>query len=390
MRNRSLFIMLRNVMIPVVLAMTLLIIAFLGFIWIRYRNSPLNPLEAFILNLNLALHGNDIEKAAGTDPALVCFTVSPGDTAGAIAKNLANQGFNIDPELFRMYVRFNGVDAQLKAGTFSISRQFNIPQIAAKLTDPKSNSITFRVIEGWRIEEIAQLIDATPGLNFRGAEFLALVGPGSSGSQPGLVATFAAKMGIPKGRSLEGFLFPDTYALPACGKADDLVARMLTNFENRVGDDLRTSAQAKGLSMYQTITLAAIIQREAVVDEERPLIGGVYFNRLINGQRPNPDAGIPTTLDADPTIQYAIGNTRTQGTWWPALTRDDYRGIQSPYNTYLNRGLPPGPIANPGLASIQGAANPTPTNYNYFRACGNEGGRHRFTVTLAEHQAACS
>jgi len=386
MQKRSLFIVFRNVMIPVVLAMLLLVMALLGFIWIRYRGSALNPFEAFVLDFSLKLRSGDLERSSGADTGVLCFTVDPGDTAGVIATKLVKQGFNLDPELFRSYVRFYGIDAQLKAGTFSISRTNTIPQLAQKLTDPRGNAISFRVVEGWRLEEIAALIDATPNLPFKGADFLALVGPGSSSST---VTAFAAKMGIPQGRSLEGFLFPDTYSLPACGKADDLVVRMLANFENRVTDDIRTAAQARGLSMYQTVTLASIVQREAVVDDERPVIAGVYYNRLLNGLKATPDPAIPVTLDADPTIQYALGSTRTPGTWWPALTLSDYRGVQSPYNTYINRGLPPGPIANPGLASIQAAAAPTPTQYVYFRACAGDNGRHRFSVTFAEHQAAC-
>jgi len=111
MQKRSLFIVFRNVMIPVVLAMLLLVMALLGFIWIRYRGSALNPFEAFVLDFSLKLRSGDLERSSGADTGVLCFTVDPGDTAGVIATKLVKQGFNLDPELFRSYVRFYGIDA---------------------------------------------------------------------------------------------------------------------------------------------------------------------------------------------------------------------------------------------------------------------------------------
>lgn len=378
----------RLVAIIGIIAVVFVCVLVVAFIFLTNRGGALNPIEAFILQFDLARRSAELERPAGTDPAIFCFTVEPGDTAATIAQRLIQQGFSIDADLFRNYVRYQGIDARLQAGTFAFSRTMNITQIAYKLANARGEAISFRVLEGWRLEEIAELIDQTAALPYRGPDFLALTGPGA-GSLPGPIGEFAARAGVPAGRSLEGFLFPDTYSIPACGTVQSLVERMLQNFDTRVTDSIRSAIQARGLTLYQGVTLASIIQREAIFDDERPMIAGVYLNRLANGAKAQPDPNVPTTLDADPTIQYALGKSRSPNTWWPPLTQADYRGVSSPYNTYLNRGLPPGPIANPGLASIEAVANAIATPYNYFRACPGSGGRHIFSVTFAEHSAAC-
>jgi UPF0755 protein len=191
---------------------------------------------------------------------------------------------------------------------------------------------------------------------------------------------FAARVGLPLGSSLEGFLFPATYTLPADAPADELINRMLQNFNAQVTDQMKADAAKQGLTLYQAVTLASIVEREAVVADERPLIAGLYLNRLRKSM----------TLDADPTVQYPLGNTRDPATWWPQISVDDYRNVNSPYNTYLNPGLPPGPIANPGLSSIRAVIYPQASEYLYFRATCTGDGRHKFAATLAEQQAnAC-
>ena len=375
--------------IPAFLIGSLLCVALIGVIFAVAASTPhLNPLEAIILRLWLTLRSAELNRPLGADASAVCFSVPRGADASRIAQQLAAQGFALDPDLFRAYVRYLNIDSRLQAGTFLLRRSLTLPQLAERLTSANADTVVFRTLEGWRLEEIAAAIDRTPGLNFTGADFMALVGAGAS-SQAGPIGAFAARFGVPAGSSLEGFMFPDTYTLPACSTASELVERMLTNFEARVTPQMRAAAQANGLSLYETITLASIVQREAVFDDERPRIAGVYLNRLLNGRRAAPDPNVPTTLDADPTVQYAIGNMRNPETWWMRLTREDYRGVQSPYNTYLYRGLPPTPICSPGLASIMAAIYPERTDFAYFRACPSSGGRHVFSRSLAEHARAC-
>jgi UPF0755 protein len=369
---------------------SLLCVALIGVVFAVAAGTPhLNPLEAIILRARLTLRSAELSQPLSEDTSIVCFSVPRGADAARIAQQLAAQGFALDPELFRAYVRYFNIDSRLQAGTFSLRRSLTLPQLAERLTDANADTVIFRTLEGWRLEEIAAAIDRTQGLAFTGAEFMALVGAGA-GSQSGVIGAFAARVGVPVGSSLEGFLFPDTYTLPACSTVSELVEQMLTNFETRVTPQMRAAAQANGLSFYETITLASIVQREAIFDDERPRIAGVYLNRLLNGRRAVPDPNVPTTLDADPTIQYAIGNTRNPETWWTRLTTEDYRGVQSPYNTYLYRGLPPTPICSPGLASITAVIYPERTDFAYFRACPNSGGRHVFSRSLAEHANACN
>ncbi|MFQ3536083.1 MAG: endolytic transglycosylase MltG [Aggregatilineales bacterium] len=380
----------RSLIIPVLALSSVLSLALCGVVFAAAASTPhLNPLEALLLRARLTLRSAALNQPLGADTGLVCFTVARGADAASIAQQLAAQGFAVDPDLFRAYVRYFNIDSRLQAGTFSLRRSLTLPQLAERLTNANADTIRFRTLEGWRLEEIAAAIDRTDGLAFTGADFMALVGAGAR-SQAGAIGAFAAQVGVPIGRSLEGFLFPDTYSLPACDTAQSLVERMLANFEARITPQVRDAAQASGLSLYEAVTLASIVQREAIFDDERPRIAGVYLNRLLNSRRTPPNPNVPLTLDADPTIQYAIGNTRNPETWWPRLTPEDYRSVQSPYNTYLYQGLPPTPICSPGLASILAAIHPEQTDFAYFRACPNSGGRHIFSRTLAEHANACN
>jgi UPF0755 protein len=183
---------------------------------------------------------------------------------------------------------------------------------------------------------------------------------------------------LPDPPSLEGYLFPDTYNLSTDMTAIDLVKVMLDNFENQVDAELQERFNENGFSLHQAVTLASIIEREAVIAEEGPVIASVFINRLALGMK----------LEADPTVQYAIGSEG--GGWWkPSLTLDDLN-VQSPYNTYLYEGLPPGPIANPGLSALRAVAYPAETTYLYFRAMCDGSGRHAFAVTYEEHlENAC-
>ncbi|MEP7359899.1 MAG: endolytic transglycosylase MltG, partial [Anaerolineales bacterium] len=156
-----------------------------------------------------------------------------------------------------------------------------------------------------------------------------------------------------------------------------IVDKMLANFEARLPDGYGQQAAAQGLTVFQAITVASLIEREAVVDEERPIIASVIYNRLAAGQR----------LEIDAATQYVLGQP---GLWWPRLDGLDLRAIVSPYNTYAVEGLPPGPVSNPGLSSIIAAGSPATTDYLYYRARCDGSGRHFFAATYEEHLAnAC-
>jgi UPF0755 protein len=204
--------------------------------------------------------------------------------------------------------------------------------------------------------------------------FLVVVHQGTAVSSPLLADR------PPRG-SYEGYLFPDTYRLPVEATPEDLITAMLENLANKLPADVFNLTERQGLTFYEVLTLAAIVEREAVLPTERPIIASVYLNRL------SPDSPRPH-LEADPTVQYAMGYQSETGQWWKTpVSLEEYAAVDSPYNTYLYPGLPPGPIANPGLASIMAVLQPAETDYFFFvcRRPRCEGGEHVFAKTYEEH-----
>ncbi len=332
----------------------------------------LNPAERAILAAYLAAHVSELDAAAGSDSTPVLVTVESGTTASAVAENLAQLGFVRNPQLLIYYMQFRGIDDEVEAGDFILRQTMTTREVAAALTDARSREVQLRVVEGWRREQIAEALAASPSFAGVAADFLALTGPTSPRA-----GTYRFLSELGPGASLEGFLFPDTYLVRPTASAADLLDKMLANFEARLPAGFRERVSARGLTLYQAITVASLIEREAVVDEERPIIASVIYNRLAAGQR----------LEIDASTQYVLGGP---GDWWPRLDGIDLRSIGSPYNTYAVEGLPPGPVANPGLSSIAAAAAPAQTDFLYYRARCDGSGRHSFAVTYEEHLAnAC-
>lgn len=334
--------------------------------------SDLSLAERIGLGLYLQLRTSDLQRPAGSDPTRVAFTVSPGESAADVAARLADAGLIVDAELFIYYVRYHGLDARIEAGRFELAATQTVPEIAAALAHATPDEAVLTVIEGWRMEQIAEALPAA-GLTATPEEFLS--------SARSRRAGYSFSGDIPPAAGMEGFLFPDTYRFKPGVSAAAVVDAMLHNFDQRVTGEIRASAAAHGLSLYQLITLASIIEREAVVEDERALIASVFHNRLAQG----------IALYADPTIQYALGFQPETGEWWKRPLSTDDLAFDSPYNTYRYAGLPPTPISNPGLSSIRAAAFPAQSDYLYFRARCDGSGRHSFAVTLDEHNAnACS
>lgn len=302
----------------------------------------------------------------------VMLSVFEGQTDAEIADELAAQGLIRSTLLFQGQFRLSG--GALVPGTYTLRKGMSVPQIVDRITGaapaeepvaastaPESFDIT--IPEGWRTEQIAEEYERLGGAG--GAEaFLDAVAK-IDRSQFDFLAD------LPADQSLEGYLFPDTYRFNGRDPTVN-VATMLTNFGNKYTPDMRARTQQMGLTNHQVVTIASLVEREAQLPEERPTIADVYLSRWEQGWR----------LDADPTVQYVLG---TPQDWWPKLTGDDLF-VDSPYNTYQMDGLPPGPIANPGFASIQAVLFPNDTPYMYFVAKGDSG-EHAFAVT-AEEQAA--
>jgi len=342
----------------------------LGALVVISGGNVVDYVQTSLIRFTLAGRQDELQTAYGTDDTPRRFEVATGTAPRQIAQQLVNADLIGDADLFVDYVRVEGLDRQLEAGTYFLRQIQTIPEIALALTDSRNSSITFRLFEGSRIEEIAQTIDANGLFSFDGQTFLTVVS-----STQGVDPAFIERMGIPVGAALEGFLFPDTYILPPDISAEELRQTLLDTFAVRVTDTMIADAQAQGLTVYEAVIIASITEREAVWDEEKPAIAGVYRNRLAIGMK----------LDADPTVQYGLQGAR--GSWWPALFIADYQSVQSPYNTYINNGLPPGPIANPGLAAIQAAIYPEQSEYFFFRARCDGSAYHNFAVTFDEHLA---
>jgi UPF0755 protein len=313
----------------------------------------------------------DLTAAAGKDDTPVLFTIEPGENLSAIANRLQSGKLIKDPDLFKRYLQYNGLDASIEAGDFELKQTMNIQQIAKVLQEGRIAELNVRIPQGKRLEEIADIVASQVPIS--STEFLQLArDPGQWKSQ------FEFLNDLPEGATLEGYLFPDTYSLPRDKvTAHDVILTALRNFDKKITPQMRADLQAAGRTLYDAVRLASIVEREAGVEKERPTIAGVYLNRLQDGM----------ALDADPTIQYALGNARDPNTWWPQITQDDYQSVHSPYNTYLNPGLPPSPIANPALASIQAAIYPEKHLYYFFRTSCNNDGTHVFAKTLEEQIA---
>ncbi|HEX2908385.1 MAG TPA: endolytic transglycosylase MltG [Phototrophicaceae bacterium] len=358
-----------RILLLAVLALVIVGIIGVGALFLISGGQPVNFVQKALIRITLASRQDELNRAVSDDTTPVRFTVNSGDTPRVIAQNLVTENLIADAPLFVDYVRLNDYDRQLEAGTYFLNRAQTIPDIALALTDSRNSQFAFRILEGWRLEEIAAAIDNNPYFPFSGADFLAAVGPGAILSED-----FIRQVGLPPGASLEGFMYPDTYQLPAEVTTNWLRDFLTETFLERVGPQVPLDAQAQGLTLYQVVTLAAIVEREAVHTDEQPLIASAYRNRLTQGMR----------LEADPTVQYPLGSA---GNWWPQITADNYSNVISPYNTYLNDGLPPGPIANPGIEAIQAVVYPAQSDYLYFRADCRSDGYHDFGRTFEEHLA---
>lgn len=327
----------------------------------------------------LLSRGEQVDQAVSADARPVRFVVKAGTPARLIGQNLQNVGLIGDARLFEAYVRVNGLAAHLEAGTFILSPAMTMAEIVATLQAAQAASITVTIPEGWRLEQVGDYLAAAEV--FSDTTQVAIYRSQTvSGEFTNLaIDEYPFLRERPSGTSLEGYLFPDTYEIPVEGAvADDLLRRQLETFARRVVPvyDEALLRGATELTLYEVLSLASIVEREAVVPSERPAIAAVYLNRLVNGIR----------LEADPTVQYAMGYQPAADQWWKTpVFLEEYSSVDSPYNTYLYPGIPPGPIASPGLSSIEAVLYPDEHSYLYFVALPDGSGAHIFSETFEEH-----
>lgn len=317
------------------------------------------------------LFTSSLDRARAGDTSPVLFAIAQDESSDAVAQRLTDLGLIRSGTYFKAKLRLRGADTQFVAGSHTLRDGMSVDEIldaitavssAAPATPRATSYVEFRTHEGWRTEEIAQLL-VEKGLIKDREQFNAAVRDANLGRYGFLSAR-------PVGASLEGFLFPDTYRVPTNATPQEIIGLMLDNWGTRVPQNMRANLP-EGISLYQALIVASIVEREAAIDSERSVIAGVYYNRL----RGTP----PLMLQSDPTVQYAVGK---DSDWWPLVQPVDLR-VTSPYNTYQVTGLPPGPICNPSLKSIQAAFAPAQTDYLYFVAKGD--GTHAFARTYEEH-----
>jgi UPF0755 protein len=292
----------------------------------------------------------------GYDAAEVFVEIPPGSGSATIARRLADAGVVQDVSRFRIALWVTGQGRRLQAGEYRFDRAMSPRDVIDKIArgDVYVTPITFR--EGLTIRQMATLYESKGFGDAR--EFIAAASRGE------LVQDLD-----PAAKDLEGYLFPDTYTLPRKATAEQLITRMVAGFRKALTSDVVDAMTAKGLSLRQLVTLASIVEKETGNKDERPLVAAVYANRLKIGMG----------LQCDPTVIYALERA---GRYNGNLTREDLQ-FDSPYNTYRYAGLPPGPIAAPGRASLAAAASPAPVPYLYFVS--KNDGSHAFAETLDQH-----
>ncbi|HEX7594369.1 MAG TPA: endolytic transglycosylase MltG [Anaerolineae bacterium] len=326
-------------------------------------------IEDVPLGLYLQQHLPELTTPASDDPTPVNLRVAPGELPTDVAAHLQSQGLIKNADLFVNLVKYLHVGPKIQAGEYIFKRTMTMSDLLEALQHGRAKTVTLTIVPGWRAEEIADNLAAQGLASLNKDQFLQAVQAGKY--------DYWFMRDRPKGApaSIEGFLFPESYNFPVDTTTDALINQILGTFSGRVTDKMRQEAATAKLSFYEIVTLASIVEREAVVANERPIIASVFLNRL---KKKMP-------LQADSTAQYALGYQAAAKQWWKSpMSIDDLTKGDSPFNTYLHPGLPPGPICNPSFASILAALEPAQTDYLYFYAKGD--GTHAFSKTYEEQQ----
>lgn len=274
------------------------------------------------------------------------FAISSGESVRSVSSRLTKENFIRSSTAFFILVKMMGIDNALQAGDFRLNRSMNARMVAEELTHGIVD-VWVTTLEGWRIDEVATKL--------------------------------AKELDIPEGEFLkvaqEGYMFPDTYLIPKNATAGAIVQLFKDNFDSKVTATMRSDAQASGLSLDDVVTLASIVEREGRTEEDRPVIAGILLKRL--------EADWP--LQTDATLQYISGYQSNDKSWWKKIVTNADKELDSPYNTYKNTGLPPGPIANPGISSIRAVIYPKQSE-NWYYLHDPSGGVH-YAVTYEDHLA---
>jgi len=273
------------------------------------------------------------------------FVIKKGETSLSFSQRLQEERLIRSAFIFRVYLKFSGLDKEIQAGSFKLSGGSGVKDLAESLTKGRVDKWV-TIIEGLRKEEIAEILSGEFEIN---------------------------KSAFLK-RATEGKLFPDTYLIPVDANEGKIIEIFEKNFETKFDNSLQQKAKQNGLTPSEALVLASIVERESSAKDERPVIAGILLKRLREG----------IALGADATVQYALGYSTAEKAWWRKILTEEDLVISSQYNTRKNVGLPPTPICNPGLSSLQAVASPKETPY-YFYLHDSDGNIH-YAETFGEHQ----
>ncbi len=266
---------------------------------------------------------------------------------------------------FKLYLKYKGDAGKLQAGNYQLSKNMSLSEITKQMVSGNVvfNVVRFTIPEGYNVPQIADKLSKEGLVNKE--KFLRLVKEGNF--------NYDFIKAIPKNSNiqyrLEGYLFPDTYEIEKGTTEEEIINRMLAQFQKEWNPQWTKALQDKKMTIHQAVTLASIVEREVVVDNERPTVAGVFYNRLNNQWK----------LQSCATVQFVLGKQKDR------LTFADL-AIKNPYNTYVNQGLPPGPIGNPGMKSLKASVYPEKNDYFFFVTKKDGSGEHYFSKTFAEHQ----
>lgn len=313
-----------------------------------------------------------LARPAASEGREVTFTVEEGEGVRDIAQSLEAAELIRSPWYFIWTVKRSGWGGRLQAGVYTLSPAQTPADIARTLAGGgdtgRERAIT--IVEGWRIDDIAAYLEeegVVSASDFKAATAGPLVARSACLKPDNCGEGYAFLSGLPAGGGLEGFLFPDTYRIFRDATAEDIVIKMLDNFDRKLTPEMRADIEASGLSLYETVILASIIEKEVRTAEDMAVVSGIFHNRL--------DIGMG--LQSDATLTYYFGNKK-------AAHSGEELQVDTPYNTYKYRGLPPTPISNPGLNALRAAIYPADTDYFYFLS-NTDTGETYFARTLEEH-----
>lgn len=324
----------------------------------------LTAVQRWNYSVQVLMAKSDLLNPACNTSQAADFTVETGNSVNEIVSSLQSNGLIRDAAGLRSYLIYKGLDTQILAGSYRLDCSATAVEIANTIKNIYQDKVVFVILPGWRAEEIAAALPSS-GIVVTPEEFMGVV------HNPG---NLRLPDYLPAENSVEGLLFPGEYLIKREISAEDLVQIFIDRFVQEVPEAELQVANQFEITPYQAIILASIVQRETFAADERPMMASVFYNRLGLGMR----------LETDPTVQYALGHDSAWGWWKSPLDAADI-AIQSAYNTYLISGLPPAPIANPELSSIQAVLHPEQSDYLYFRAKCDGSGYHEFTLTYEEH-----